>query len=108
MLVANQILSYKSFKYLDREDIYSLQLEDAYYFYNTTKLKNHHAKRMNEVLEYIRFIEDNGDDVLADNPSKWDIYLRKLKRNNTPNSNPIAPPTVGIITGTTTTATPTV
>ena len=50
MLVANQILSYNSFRYLDREDVYSLQLEDTNVLWAPTKLRNHQTKRIVNVL----------------------------------------------------------
>ena len=69
MLVANQTLDYWNFMQLDRECVYSLSREvrDA-----TTKLRNHHAERVSDLLEYVDFIHDNGDyDYLADDPTNW-------------------------------------
>ena len=81
---------------MNEEDIYSLHLEDNDVEIAPTKLRKHHAIRISDVLDYVRFIQDNGDYTLANNPYKWDIKdLRKWKRDDKPKSNPIATPTVG-------------
>ena len=46
MIVANQVSSYESFRYLDKEDVYSLQLKNADVWYVPTNLRNHQAKKL--------------------------------------------------------------
>ena len=87
MLVANQILTYWCFTQLDKEDVYSLERVKT--TGAATKLRNHHAERVSEILEYVWFLQDNDDYILADNPFKWDIKdLCKWKRDGKPMGDP--------------------
>ena len=57
MLVDNQILTYDDYKQLDKESIYLLD-----------RVTSHHAKRVNDTLEWINFLEESGKMAQSDDP----------------------------------------
>ena len=63
---------------------------------STTRLKNHHAKRVNDALEWISFLEESGKTAQSDDPTKWikkDFERWKRKRMSTGSTT--APSTTG-------------
>ena len=76
MFIDNDIMTYDDSKCLDEESIYLLDRESRLGELGaTTKLGSHHAKRVIDTRDYIDFLEENDDSVIADNPTKW------VKRN---------------------------
>ena len=69
MFVDNQILTYDDYKQLDKESVYLLDRITTNGA--TTRLKNHHAKRVNDALEWISFLEESGKTAMSDDPTKW-------------------------------------
>ena len=56
----------------------------------------YHAKRITEMLEYVWFLEANSDDVLVEDPSKWDVKdFNAWKRGDKPKINKAAQPNTG-------------
>ena len=89
MLIANDIKIYSSFILLDKEDIYSygrIKSNGA-----TTKLRSYHAKQLSNIIEYISFLAASGENILADDPIKWNnkIDFEQWKHLGKPISNKV-------------------
>ena len=62
----------------------------------TTRLKNHHAKRVNDALEWISFLEESGKTAQSDDPTKWiKKDFERWKRKGMPTGLTAAPSTTG-------------
>ena len=83
MLVDNQIFTYDDYKQLDKESVYLLDRVTSNGA--TTRLKNHHAKRVNDAIEWISFLEETGKTAQSDDPTKWvKRDFEKWKRKGMP------------------------
>ena len=92
MLVDNQILTYDDYKALDKESVYLLDRITS--TRATTKLKNHHAKRVNDALEWISFLEESGKTAMSDDPTKWiKRDFERWKRKGMPTGSTAVPST---------------
>lgn len=69
MFVDNEILTYDDYKQLDKESIYLLDRVKSNGA--TIRLKHHHAKRVNDALEWLNFLEESGKITQAVDPMKW-------------------------------------
>ena len=69
MFVDNEILTYDDYKQLDKESIYLLDCVKSNGA--TIRLKHHHAKRVNDALEWLNFLEESGKITQAADPMKW-------------------------------------